>query len=126
MLNLPPFLTLPLRQIAGEELLVEITGVVVLLPVPVGQIPRQRGQRHVDAADFQRAAGFRRLLGLGRCGFGARRHDGDGRSGTDAIDANLVMVSLRALRLRSLPTYRPPRMRGSSRSRIASPNTLMA
>ena len=54
---------LALGQVGGEELFVELAGIVVQLPVPIGRIEGQCRQRHIDGADFERAA-ILRLLGL--------------------------------------------------------------
>ena len=57
-----------LVEVADEELLVEHPRVVVLLPVPVRRVPRQRRQGHVDRAHVQFAAVARRLrYDLTRC-----------------------------------------------------------
>src|SRR5262245_48981243 len=51
------------REVASEQLLVEMAGVVVELPVPVAVVPRQGGERDEHRADLQRAAILR--LGIG-------------------------------------------------------------
>ena len=56
-------LALALVEVARHQLLVELAGVVVQLPVPVVRIPRQRRQGREHRADFERAAVLR-LLGL--------------------------------------------------------------
>ncbi|MCY1523822.1 hypothetical protein D9M68_587300 [compost metagenome] len=55
-----------LGQVGGEELLIDLAGVVVLLPVPVAQVPRQGGDGGVDRTDFDGAAILRRFRLRGR------------------------------------------------------------
>ena len=115
-----PAVLLALGEIGGEELLVELAGVVVELPVPVGRIERQGRQRHVDGAHLQRAAVLR--LFLRQC---RRRQQAKAQRTTeqrlsqslhDRVPPHFLCSSLQ----------RDPRMRGSSRSRSASPNMLVA
>ena len=114
-----------LRQVAGEQLLVELAGVVVVLPVPVVRVPRQRRQRHVDRADLERAAVLR-LVGV------RQRLPAPSTSDRPKMPAVSPAVMLPFLIASSslvffyLEPQRDPRMRGSNRSRSASPNMLVA
>ena len=98
-----------LVEVRGEQLLANQAVVVVALPRPIHGIPGQRGQRDVDRADVQGAAVARlgARFGDGGRAFG-RAGAEHGRRACGCHESACVHHWL-------------PRMRGSRRSRKASP-----
>jgi hypothetical protein len=110
-----------LGEVGREQLLVELAGVVILLPVPIMGIPGQCGERWVDRDNFKRAAvlGFVRIR-QGRAGTQHERQSDSGGRQCGFPHRFLLFACY------AFEPQRDPRMRGSKRSRKASPNMLVA
>ncbi len=126
-----------LAEVGHHQLLVDQPRVLVELPCPVHRIEAQRRDGVVHVGDAERAAVLRLVGGCGgrlggaRLGPGGRRGEqccrGQGGQAMRGVQTDHgVSLWLSADALWLFVAHRAPRMRGSSRSRSASPKTLVA